>query len=661
MTKLAAWHMRFLERIMRLRNRYFLFLDALLLPVAAWSAFVVRLERFDLGDYAALALLSAAVALAIKVPLLITLGIYARYWIFAGLPEIALLLQGAMLGTVLQTVMVLLLSRFIGLPALPRSIPFLDVTLGIIVLALPRLCMRWLYNLYQNRFTPRPVSTRRVFIVGAGEAGHLVYRELEQNPRLGVHPVGFIDDDERKQGLYIGQVRVLGTVQDLPELVRKHKVEQVLITIPSASPEQIRRIVDKCQAAGIDPRILPGFYELLSGKVQVRGLRPVRVEDLLSRKPVYTDITRVKALLRGKRVLVTGAGGSIGTELCRQIASCDPGVLILLGHGENSIFNICNEMGRLFPELCTQPVIADIRDLPRLESVFRNYRPEIVFHAAAHKHVPLMELNPQEAISNNVGGTWNMLRLAELWEVEHFVMISTDKAVNPTSIMGATKRIAELLIQDAARRSHRRFVAVRFGNVLGSRGSVVPFFEQQIARGGPVTVTHPEVTRYFMTIPEAVQLVLQAAALGQGAEIFVLDMGEPIKIVDLARDIIRLAGLREGVDIEIVFNGLRPGEKLYEELFNAGEHYHRTPHEKIFVSNNVCVPLETFLYTNTEALLEAARRGNLEESERLMRVLVPEYQPQTELENNGDLRMLVGAPEEVSLEAQEGHPRPKWK
>lgn len=655
MTKLVAWQERFLERLIRLRNRYFLFLDAIWLPLAAWLAFVLRLERVTLGNYTAVALIFATIAIMIKIPLLMSMGIYARYWIFAGLPEMALLFQGAVLGTLVQTGSVVLLSHFIGLPPLPRSIPFLDLLLSMVGLIVPRLGLRWGYNFYQQHFIPHPRTARRALLVGAGEAGHLVYRELEQNPRLGVYPIGFVDDDKRKQGLYIGQVRVLGTVEDLPELVRKHRIEQVLITIPSASPAQIRRIVTRCQAAGVEPHILPGFYELLSGKVQVRGLRPVRVEDLLSRKPIYTDITRVKTLLRDKCVLVTGAGGSIGSELCRQIASCNPALLILLGHGENSIFNIQNEIGRLFPDLATQPVIADIRDLPRLETVFRTYRPNMVFHAAAHKHVPLMELNPQEAISNNVGGTWNMLRLAELWEVEHFVMISTDKAVNPTSIMGVTKRIAELLVQDAARRSHRRFVAVRFGNVLGSRGSVVPFFEQQIARGGPVTVTHPEVTRYFMTIPEAVQLVLQAAALGEGAEIFVLDMGDPIKIVDLARDLIRLAGLREGVDIEIVFSGLRPGEKLSEELFNAGEHYHRTRHEQIFVSNNVNMPSETFLYTNTEALLEAARRGDLAEIERLLHLLVPEYHPQPE--TNGELYTSLDSPALASFEARHVRPR----
>ncbi|MBN1920411.1 MAG: polysaccharide biosynthesis protein [Anaerolineae bacterium] len=632
----TGWQPRVVQRIIRLRNRYFLFLDVLSLPLAAWLAFAIRLERFDLGEYAGLALISALLAWVIKTPLLMVFGVYSRYWIFAGLREIGILLEGAVAGVTLQGVALVALSRFVNLPQYPLSVPFLDGTLTFIVLAMPRLCVHGLYTVYQNRFSSRSISTRRVLIVGAGEAGNLIYRELVQNPRLDVHPVGFVDDDERKRGLYIGQIRVLGAVKDLPELVRKHKVEQVLIAIPSASPSQIRRIVDRCQVAGAEPRILPGFYELLSGRVQARGLRPVRVEDLLSRKPIHTDITRVKALLKGKRVLVTGAGGSIGAELCRQIANCDPASLILLGHGENSIFNLHLDMARLYPDLNIAPVIADIRDLPRLEAVFRDYHPEIILHAAAHKHVPLMEVNPQEAFSNNVGGTWNLLRLAELWGVERFVMISTDKAVNPTSVMGATKRIAELLVQDGARRSKRCFVAVRFGNVLGSRGSVVPYFEQQIARGGPVTVTHPEVTRYFMTIPEAVQLVLQAGALGDGSGIFVLDMGEPVKIVDLARDVIRLAGLREGVDIEIVFSGLRHGEKLHEELFTAGERYHRTSHEKIFVSNNVCVPLEAFLHTNTKALLDAARRQDLAECDRLVRVLVPEYQPQSESKGNGD-------------------------
>jgi FlaA1/EpsC-like NDP-sugar epimerase len=400
-------------------------------------------------------------------------------------------------------------------------------------------------------------------------------------------------------------VRVLGTVDEIPQIVKQYRVTQVLIAIPTATGTQMRRVVEQCQSAHVEALTVPGMFELIAGNVQIQRFRPVQVEDLLARAPVRTDTTGVKLLLRDKSVLVTGAGGSIGSEICRQIAACGPAQLVLVGHGENSIYHAQRALQAAYPTLDIVPVIADTRDQARIEAIFAQYRPEIVLHAAAHKHVPLMEANPEEAVTNNVGGTRNLVRVAEQSNVGTFVMISTDKAVNPTSTMGATKRIAEHIVQAAAVRTGRRFVAVRFGNVLGSRGSVVPLFQSQIEAGGPVTVTHPEIERYFMTIPEAVQLVLQAAALGRGDEVFILDMGAPVKIVDLARDMIRLAGLKEGRDIEISFTGLRPGEKLYEELFLSDENYARTLHEKIFVSRNGHGPNQQ-LDTALDLLLAAA-------------------------------------------------------
>ena len=409
---------------------------------------------------------------------------------------------------------------------------------------------------------------QRVLIAGAGEAGALILRELRANPQTGLIPVGFVDDDPHKQGMLIQRVRVLGSREPFPALVREHQVDQVIIAMPAAPGSAVREIVDICEQAGVRARIIPGMYELLSGAASIGQLRDVQIEDLLRREPVQTDTEQVAALIRGRRVLVTGAGGSIGSELCRQILRCEPAELIILGHGENSIFDIHNELrgwktGSLKLEAGTAasksaassnqhpaskftPVIADIRDADRLAAVFAAHRPEIVFHAAAHKHVPLMEDNVEDAVTNNVLGTRRLVEASIAAGVEHFVLVSTDKAVNPSSVMGTTKRVAELIVQEAAQRTGRAFVAVRFGNVLGSRGSVVPFFQRQIAAGGPVTVTHPDVKRYFMTIPEAVQLVLQAAALGCGGEIFVLDMGEPVRIADLARDLIRLSGLEPG-------------------------------------------------------------------------------------------------------------------
>jgi len=468
-----------------------------------------------------------------------------------------------------------------------------------------------------------------VLIVGAGESGNLVLREIRRNPQMGLDVVGFVDDDPAKQRLYIQDVRILGRVDEIPQMVKQYRVHRVLIAIPTASGEEMRRIVELCLQAGVEALTLPGIFELISGDVQVQRFRPVLVEDLLARDPVHTDIARVRELLAGKRVLVTGGGGSIGSELCRQIAACRPASLTIVGHGENSIYHIERALREAHPTLHLTPVIADTRDSARIDHVFAAANPEVVIHAAAHKHVPLMELNPEEAVTNNIGGTRNLVRTCERWNVETFVMISTDKAVNPTSTMGATKRIAEHIVQAAAQRSHergvrKRFVAVRFGNVLGSRGSVVPLFQRQIEAGGPITVTHPDVERFFMTIPEAVQLVLQAATIGHGGELFVLDMGAQVKIVDLARDMIRLAGLEEGRDVDIVFTGLRPGEKLYEELFLNDEHATRTAHDKIFVSRNNEHTLDNNLDQTVDQLLAAAHAHDRAELYRLIRRLVPE-------------------------------------
>jgi FlaA1/EpsC-like NDP-sugar epimerase len=430
-------------------------------------------------------------------------------------------------------------------------------------------------------------------------------------------------------------------------MVAAHKVKLVIIAMPTASGKTIREIIAICGKTGVRTRIVPGLYELLGGAVSVQQLREVQIEDLLRRAPVQIDAAQVATLVHGKRVLVTGAGGSIGSELCRQIARLEPAELVLLGHGENSIFEIHNELrnGLQVPGSrsnvqpatshlppCTfnlEPVIADIRDAERLRAVLARYRPEVVFHAAAHKHVPLMESNEVEAVTNNVLGTRNLVRAAMQVGVTHFVLISTDKAVNPVSIMGTTKRIAELIVQQAAQQTGQAYVTVRFGNVLGSRGSVIPFFRKQIAAGGPVTITHPEMRRYFMTIPEAVQLVLQAATLGKGGEVFVLDMGEPVYINDLACDLIRLSGLEPGHDIDVVFTGLRPGEKLYEELYSGHEAHNRTQHQKIFVSQNGRVP-ELVWASCPEAavddLIAAAQHGDADEVRRLLRTLVPEYQ-----------------------------------
>ena len=620
-------------RTLRVRNRYLLLVDMITLPLAAYFAFILRLDlrSLDVGSYRNTALVFAAVALAVKVSVLLHLDGYSRYWPFASMPELDLVIQAILVGEALTVALGTIILRLTGLPLFPLSIPFLDFLLAAFAVAGPRLLLRWLYYQAQRRKCVAAACVhKRVLIVGAGKGGYLTLQEITRNPALGLLPVGFVDDDVDKQGVALGgAVRVLGTTADIPALVKAKRIDQILIAIPTASSAQMRRIVEICGRTDATVLTLPGVFELISEHVQVQRFRPVEVADLLARDPVQTDTTEVARLLAGRCVLVTGAGGSIGSELCRQIARGNPARLVLLGHGENSIYRIHGELRKDFPDLDVQPVIADIRDAERIDAVFAQHRPDVVFHAAAHKHVPMMEANPFEAVSNNVGGTRTLVHAAETWGVAHFVMISTDKAVNPTSIMGATKRVGEYLVRAAAQRSGRAFVAVRFGNVLGSRGSVIPLFQQQIAADGPITVTHPDVERYFMTIPEAVQLVLQAATMGQGGEVFVLDMGKQIKIVALARDLIRLSGLEEGKDIDIVFTGLRPGEKLYEELFTAEETHARSRHHKIFFAQNGHISAEG-IERDVVRLLDAAANGSYEALLACVKALAPAYVPERE-------------------------------
>jgi FlaA1/EpsC-like NDP-sugar epimerase len=565
----------------------------------------------------------------VKVPIFFHMGLYQRYWRFASLNEVRLIAGAALVGCVVQAALVFLLLMPLGWIAfVPRSVGVLEGLLTMVALGLPRFAVR----LSNARVADRPAAgqCKRVLLVGAGNAGHMVLRELATNPQLGLIPVGIVDDDVEKQGLKIDACKVMGTTADIPDLVRRLKVDRVLITIPSAGGKKVREIMRICEQARVETMILPGVYELLSGRIDVQRMRKIQIEDLLRREPVETQRDQIEALVRGRRVLVTGGGGSIGSELCRQLALCHPQELIVLGHGENSLYHIGKELSATFRDLPLSLVVADVRDKDRLKQAFARFSPHIVFHAAAHKHVPLMEDNVEDAVTNNVLGTRNLLDVAAEAGVSHLVMISSDKAVNPTSMMGATKRLAEMLVQDAAHRTGRCFVAVRFGNVLGSRGSVVPLFQEQIARGGPITITHPDVCRYFMTIPEAVQLVLQAATLGRGGEVFFLDMGEPIRIVDLARDLVMLSGLEVGRDIDIEFVGLRPGEKLFEELSLDGEQYERSAHEKIYVCKNGqpwTMDDSADLHRRIEGLLGAARQGDARGVRRMVQQLVPEYAP----------------------------------
>ncbi|NTU80708.1 MAG: polysaccharide biosynthesis protein [Chloroflexales bacterium] len=615
-----------------IRNRFFFAADVLLLPVAAYLSFVIRLETLGSSEYLLGFLVMTVLATVITPAVFQASGIYSRYWRYASIEELFLLVGAVLVATVVASGGAILASAVRLEVNVPRSVPFIYLMLAIVVTALPRLLIRvrWSHSLVRHRARhEHDGSITRVLIMGAGSAGSMIMRELRQNPQLGLEVVGFIDDDPLKHNVHIHGVPVRGNRHDIPRLASEYHVDEVIIAMPTAPGKVIRSIVELCEHVGVRTRSMPGIYELLDGKISVSQLRDVQIEDLLRRKPVRTDIGAVRELLRGRRVLVTGGGGSIGSELCRQVLRCEPAELIVMGHGENSVFTVEHELRKHLPagtRLST--VIADVRFPQRVSSVFNQFRPEIVFHAAAHKHVPLMELNMAEAITNNVLGTRNLLDAARAVDVQHFVMISTDKAVNPTSVMGASKRVAELLVHQAATSSGKPYVAVRFGNVLGSRGSVVLTFNQQIAAGGPVTVTHPEMVRFFMTIPEATQLVLQAATLGNGGEVFTLDMGEPVRIVDLARDMIELSGLEVGRDIDIAFTGMRPGEKLYEELFIAGEEYQRTFHEKIFIACNASNLVPSTLDEAIRGLELAAGRDDSALILQMLHALIPSFQHQ---------------------------------
>ncbi len=433
-----------------------------------------------------------------------------------------------------------------------------------------------------------------------------------------------MDDDRSKHGHRLCDLPVHGSLASIKDLVLRYDVEEVIIAMPRATGTVVRQVVKAAMEAGVQTRTVPGIFDIISGRVAVASLREVEIQDLLRREPIQTDLEQVRVLATGETVLVTGAGGSIGSELCRQLARLEPAQVLVMGHGENSIFDVMAELTERYPHLEAVPIIGDVRNRERMRQIFERYRPYAVFHAAAHKHVPLMEENVAEAITNNVLGTRNVAELSAEFGVEHFVLISTDKAVRPTNVMGATKRVAEQIVQEVAESTGRNFVAVRFGNVLGSRGSVVPTFLRQIQTGGPVTVTHPEMRRYFMTIPEAVQLVLQAGAIGKGGEVFVLDMGEPVKILDLATDLIRLSGLEVGSDVEIRFTGTRPGEKLYEELFFDSESALPTDHPKVLRARNGALPIG--LGTMVDLLVDGAGHGWTDVQLRaLLLRLVPEF------------------------------------
>ena len=599
------------------RNRFVLIGDIALIIISVLGSFALRLDVGELPFYFPAAVLMCVVALVVKIPTFFLFGLYRRLWIYASTGELRLITVAVTSASVLTSgVMLLLISAGMVLPGMPRSALGIDWLLSLVLIGGSRFALRILAE--QSVTARANGKTKRGLVIGAGDAGALVVRELQRTSQLNLIPVGFLDDDPAKQRHVIHGVTVIGRVNDLASAIDQHGIDEIIIAIPSAPGGLVRMVNDVCRQKGIPSRTMPGIYELIGGKVNVSRLREVDITDLLRREPVRVNDEAVGAALEGKRVIVTGAGGSIGRELCRQIARRNPSELVLLGHGENSIFEILLELQNDYPDLTLSPVIADIRNAERLAQIFSQHRPQIVFHAAAHKHVPLMEINVVEAITNNVIGTQNVVQASIAHSMERFVLISTDKAVRPSSIYGATKRLAEMIVLDAARKTDHAFTVVRFGNVLGSRGSIIPIFKQQIANGGPITITHPDMYRFFMTIPEAAYLVLQASSMENGGETFVLNMGEPVRILDLAEDLIRLSGLEPHRDVEIAYTGIRPGEKLTEELWDAGTPLVPTLHPDISRLEDSA----SFLTPNLpQAIEELSRLCHSDDSDAIINLL----------------------------------------
>ncbi|HUW17922.1 MAG TPA: nucleoside-diphosphate sugar epimerase/dehydratase [Sedimentisphaerales bacterium] len=577
------------------------------------------------GQYPALLLLF----IIIKLPIFAVFKQYRGWWRYVGISDLTGILRASLVSTF---VIVSLWTALIYAPTPVRQqaqeltdvgqgVFMADLFITFLLLAGLRMAVR----LYHEEFrTVESGRLKRLLIVGAGNAGEALVREIHRMPVGEYDVVGFVDDDPAKQGTNIHGIPILGTVEQLPAICTNKSIEEIAIAMPSASHHQLRRVIQVCEGTKIRFRTVPSITDIASGRFRVSQIRDVDINDLLGREVVQLDLELIEAFIRDKTVLITGAGGSIGSEMCRQVCNFGPRLLLLVEQAENPLFYVERELNMKFPDVSVKAVICNITDKGRVEEVFQRYKPDVVIHAAAHKHVPMMELNPGEAVKNNVVGTQTVADAADKYGTANFVMISTDKAVNPTSVMGSSKRVAEMYIQDLNRTSKTHFVTVRFGNVLGSEGSVVPIFKRQIAEGGPVTITHPEMKRYFMAISEAVQLVLQAATMGQGGEIFVLDMGEPVRIVDLARELITLSGFRPGEDIEMIYTGPRAGEKLFEELSIKGEDMQPTRHPKIGIWKNITTDREK-LRTGISELVKAAQTQNHGEIAMKIRQLVPEY------------------------------------
>lgn len=602
------------------------FVDSVLIVSSLFLSYVLRFNTLDISDHIHEILTILPFILLMRLGVFMTMGLYRGMWRFSGIHDLVTLIKAVSLSSGLSMALLFLLYRLVDYP---RSVFVIDWFVILVFVGGSRFAYRLYHEGWHQPESNIKSPVKNVLIVGAGRGGEVIVREMlaHSRHRLSYSPIGFVDDDRKKRNMTIHGCRVLGNTRDIPNLIKNYNINEVILAIPAASSAAKRRIMLTCKSAGVKTKILPAVGELLNGSAKVSMLREFQIEDLLGREPAKLDTASIREYLRDKTVMITGAGGSIGSELCRQVAQFSPKRLVLFERSEFNLYQIHMNLLELFPELKIYAIIGDILNQNRVEQTLAKFMPEVVFHAAAYKHVPLMEMNPIEALQNNVQGTSIVAHCAHVYGVRKFVMVSTDKAVRPTNIMGVSKRVAELICQAVGNNSKTQFVAVRFGNVLNSVGSVIPLFKRQIEKGGPITVTHPEIYRYFMTIPESVQLIMQAGAMGKGGETFILDMGEPVKIVDLARDMISLSGLEPDKDVKIVYTGLRPGEKLYEELLIAGEEIKSTLHEKIKVagSENIDWPV---LINNVETLMESLQGGFSRDVLQKIKDIVPEFQPE---------------------------------
>ena len=623
------------DRKLFIRRLFLILLDAILINMASFLGLIIRFD-FRISqvptNYAEAVLSYTLINTLVTIIIFALFRLYNSLWKYAGIDELTNILFACVSAGVIQ----LIFMHYILKIHVPRSYYPLSTLFLILFISMGRFFYRYIRRLSRRNFG---AVKERIMIIGAGEAGSSIIREISGSVYVNGSVICAIDDNKDKMGSYIQGIKVVGDRNNILEAVEKYEITSIIVAMPSASKRAIREILEICKQTNCRLKLLPGMYQLINEEVSVTELRDVEIDDLLGREPVKIDLEEVMNYVSGKVVLVTGGGGSIGSELCRQLAGHKPKQLIILDIYENNAYSIEQELKGTHPDLNLTVLIASVRNTKRIHKIMEQFHPDIIYHAAAHKHVPLMENSPNEAIKNNVGGTYKMAMAAHLFGVKKFILISSDKAVNPTYVMGASNRICELIIQAFHKKSKTEFVAVRFGNVLGSNGSVIPLFKEQIQRGGPVTVTHPDIIRYFMTIPEAVSLVLQAGAYAKGGEIFILDMGEPIKIADLAKNLIRLSGYEPDRDIEIEYTGLRPGEKLFEELLMEEEGLSSTSNKLIFIGKQIDIDEEVFLEKVLE--LDKAAKEEVDDIRERIMELVPTYHP----DNAGAMQYVAASKE----------------